>query len=579
VNLPAPASQGRGSAAATATAARASSDAFALVLHTHIPYVLGHGTWPHGSEWLLEAAADCYLPLLAEIDRLAARGLRPGWTIALSPVLAEQLADPRFDHELRLYLGRKRDAAAEDARAFGAGAPDRARQAAVWRDHFDALLHAYVEDHRGDLAGAFRRREASGAVELMTCAATHGYLPLLGTAAAVAAQLRTAVASHTRLFGHAPRGIWLPECAYRPGLEAALAAQGLRHFVVDAHLFGAAVPAPSPYLVFAGAAAPRLVAWKEPHEAPPATVKLDAYDPADVGDAHDEGARARAFARHAEAARRVWSADEGYPGDPAYLDFHKKHHPGGHRYWRVTGPRVDMGKKADYEPAAAAARARAHAEHFAGLVQAELAAHRAAGGHAGTVCAPFDTELFGHWWFEGVAFLGALVEELDRRGVVMATLEEREADHAASGTTQPAAALPEGSWGLGGDHRVWANAEVQWVWDLIRPGERDAAELAAREEAATNGSPEAELARRARRQHARALLLLEASDWPFLMTVGTAADYAERRVRVHAADRERLARLARDAERGPLSDADRDFLGALEARDRLFPDVDPRWWR
>src|SRR5213594_2369008 len=192
---------------------------FALVLHTHLPMVVNHGRWPHGSDWLNEAAFECYLPLLEVAHHLVADGISPKWTLNLSPVLVEQLASPEFQKELAFYYDNVRRACTESREHFAKnGTPELLGLCDFWQHHYERMweLHRRIG---GDIPGTFAELQRGGHVEIITCAATHGYLPLLSRDASIHLQLRTAVETHKRHFGVAPRGIWLPECAYRPRYE------------------------------------------------------------------------------------------------------------------------------------------------------------------------------------------------------------------------------------------------------------------------------------------------------------------------------------------------------------------------
>src|SRR6267143_1957567 len=192
---------------------------FALVLHTHLPMVVNHGRWPHGSDWLNEATFECYLPLLEVAHRLVGDGISPKWTLNLSPVLTEQLASPEFQKELAFYYENVRRACAEGRQQFKkAGASEYLGLCDFWEEHYERMweLHRRIG---GDIPGTFAELQRGGHVEIITCAATHGYLPLLSRDESIHIQLRTAVETHKRHFGVAPRGIWLPECAYRPRYE------------------------------------------------------------------------------------------------------------------------------------------------------------------------------------------------------------------------------------------------------------------------------------------------------------------------------------------------------------------------
>ena len=553
---------------------------FALVLHTHLPMVINHGRWPHGSDWLSEATFECYLPLLRTIRRLVADGISPKWTISISPVLAEQLASPEYQRELQLYGDNLRRSCA-DSRAEFERQGDRAIVAltAFWEQFYEQMweLHRSLN---GDLLGAFADLQRGGHLELLTCAATHGYLPLLSREESIHLQLRTAVETHRRHFGVAPRGIWLPECAYRPryewtpptgrdrgrehrirpGIEEMLAVHGLEYFVVDHHLV-AGGPAIYPYRDFV--ALPGDLAVETPQM--PRLRPRTPYRPYRVV-SRGGSAQAVAFIRDPKSTLQVWSRDVGYPGDPAYLEFHKKHFPGGLRFWRVTDSSGDLGKKAVYDPPTAAHQAEVHAEHFAGLVRKTL--EEGDGKRPTLVCSPYDAELFGHWWFEGPLWLEHTARALARIGVEPVTLAEALEAVPARETLN----LPEGSWGEGGDHRVWLNRDTEWTWDRLYSAEAEWVQHVAKLD---DARPDL---RRVAAQAGRELLLLEASDWQFLITTWAARDYAERRVAEHYAEFKQLSEIARSLRAGePLAPDTAELVRRLERQDFCFPDLDPAW--
>ena len=555
---------------------------FCLVLHTHLPMVLNHGRWPFGSDWLCEAAFECYLPLLEVAHRLVGDGVPPKWTVNLSPVLTEQLASPEFQKELSFYYENVRRACAESGEYFAReGRKDLVELTRFWEEFYERMW----EMHRrigGDIPGTFADLQRAGDVEIITCAATHGYLPLLSRDESIHLQLRTAVETHRRYFGAAPRGIWLPECAYRPryqwtpptgresgraramrpGLEELLAAHGLEYFVADAHLVAAGAPVflYRDYVPRGGARGEAAGEWM-----PAPGAARSPHVPYRVASRGGTGS-AVAFIRDPRTTVQVWSRDHGYPGDHAYLEFHKKHFPGGLRLWRITDSSGDLGRKAPYVPAAAAERVRQHAAHFAGLVGETLAA-AGAGGPA-LVCAPYDAELFGHWWFEGPLWLEQVARDTARAGIARMTLGE------ALELVPPRStvALPEGSWGEGGDHRVWLNRDTEWTWDRVYSAEAEWVEHL-RREAPAGGDLARVLA-----QATRELLLLQASDWQFLITTGAARDYAERRVAEHYAEFKRLSELARGFGAGQsLAPDDAAALRRLEREDFCFQDLEPAW--
>ncbi len=550
---------------------------FALMLHAHLPFVLGHGRWPHGSDWLSEVTVDCYLPLLDWLATSPAqRG--PHLTIDLSPVLVAQLAAPSFKVEVEEFLRTR----------IQSGRDNRAEFAQNGREQLVALTEFWVQFYKdrlaqferlnGDLVKAFQHYHSEGRIEVITCAATHGYLPLLSRDESIELQLRVAVAAHTHHFGAPPAGIWLPECGYRPrydwtppvgpykgkrrvrrrGLEEFMAGHALRFFFTDVHL----VRGGGPLAIYRGVF-PALRALAET-EGPSYQHDRTPYLPYVVSSRGGDGS-AVAFVRDPETTLQVWSRDGGYPGDTWYLEFHKKHFPGGHRYWRVTHPKSDLATKEIYEPAQAAARARAHGEHFVDLLTRVLTAYRAQTGHSGIACSPYDAELFGHWWFEGPRWIEAVYERLADSPIEPVDCRTY-LEHAAP--TQGLSLL-EGSWGEGGDHRVWLNRETEWTWEMIYTAEEEFWTLARR----SRGRSSAPV-RRVLAQLAREFLLLQASDWQFLITTWSARDYAERRFAEHYGHFTRLAQLLRGlVEGGTLAVPEEEFLSAREEQNFVFPDV------
>jgi 1,4-alpha-glucan branching enzyme len=384
-------------------------NAFTLVLHNHLPMVVNHGRWPHGSDWLTEAAFECYLPLLDTAHRLIADGISPKWTVNLSPVLVEQLASPDFQKELAFYYETVRGNCEETRRHF---AQHGVKEAVQLTDFWAGVYERMWELHRrigGDIPGTFADLQRDRHIEIITCAATHGYLPLLSRDESIHLQLRAAVETHRRHFGRAPRGIWLPECAYRPryewtpptgpdrgrvrrlrpGVEEMLAQHGIEYFVADAHLVAAGAPI-FPYRDYF--ALPGNLEQSTPSLQ--GAARRSPYRTYRVASRGGTGS-AVAFFRDPRTTLQVWSRDHGYPGEFAYLEFHKKHWPGGLKLWRITDAKRDFGTKSFYDPGYALQKARLQARHFAELVKDMLA--KASSDGPAEVCSPYDGELFGHW--------------------------------------------------------------------------------------------------------------------------------------------------------------------------------------
>jgi 1,4-alpha-glucan branching enzyme len=531
---------------------------FVLALHSHLPYCRGAGRWPHGEEWIHEAVLGTYLPLLVLLHDLRDANVPYRIVVGLTPILIEQLADHDVDVRNLEYIDDQVRRAERDVARF-VDASDHARAAIAdfYLGSYRRLRDAYTKRFGRDLVGAFADLARSGHVEVLTSAATHGYLPLLDRAS-VGAQLRIGRRSTRRLLGLEPTGIWLPECAYAPGLENELADHGITHFFTDAALLpGHARPAgdvahrrgQSELGRFAPAEARVAVA------APATAGDVDLLRPYYVGDSD-----VVAIARHDRVSGQVWSAFTGYPGDPNYREFHRKDDRSGLRYWRVTSVHMGLGEKEAYAPGRAAERAREHARHFVSVVRDELA-ERDAKGRDALLAVTFDSELFGHWWFEGVDWLGLVLRELSLSGPTVATASE----YLDREPPTERIALAEGSWGKNNDHSTWFNEGTAWMWEELH---RLANEMSALHASPPRNDPFRE---RAARQAMRELLLAQSSDWPFLVTTGQAADYAVERFRAHAQRFRRAAALARGGD--PYEDEVE--LRSLERADNPFPDASP----
>ncbi len=519
----------------------------ALVLHAHLPFVRHpeHARFLE-EDWFYEALTESYLPLLEVFEGLARDGVAYRVTLSLSPTLLSMMTDPLLQRRYLRYLDERIEALEEERRRTAAAEPELYPVVLWYAERYARLRRRFLEHDRLDVTRAFRALAQCGRLELLTCAATHGYLPLLAVnEESLYAQIATAMRTHTRLFGRRPRGLWLPECGYRPGLERVLAAFGLEYFFLDTHGLILAEPRP----------------------------RDGVYAPI-----RTPGGPA-AYGRDETSSRQVWSAEEGYPGDFFYREFYrdagfdvraphieKLLHAGtpgfvGLKYYRITGKTE---RKEPYRPEWARARAAEHARHF--LHQRRLQIGRLAAGmpeRPPIVVAAFDAELFGHWWFEGPQWLDFLLRELaaERQGLETITPGEYLDRH---GHPLDLAQPPECSWGAGGFHEVWLDGANDWIWPPLHAA-------AERLSALVRRFPHAEgRARHALDQAARELLLAQASDWPFIMKAGTSVDYAVRRFKTHL---HRFHRCVQMVERGEYDEA---YLREIAARDNLFPDMDYR---
>jgi 1,4-alpha-glucan branching enzyme len=545
-----------------------------------MPYVLSHGKSPHGTDWINESAAECYLPLLHALDRLHQQGIKPRWTINMTPILGEQLADDSFKAGFEDYCQEKIDVAMGDqARFEREGDLKMVAVAAMWQRFFTRALVQFKHQWGRNILEGFRFFQDQGCVEMITCGATHGYLPLLGTDESVQAQVKLGVEAYKRYFGCQPRGIWLPECAYRPayewkspvateggeiawprkGVEEFLEENGIEYFFVDSHMIRGGQPlgtyaANFPQLAELFARSSKFFKPTEEerseyeHYALPNEVACMARDP--------------------ETTVKVWSGEHGYPGDPYYLEFHKQLYPGRLRYWRISEDKRDLGKKQPYDPWRAYENVGNHAEDMVRTLKGAMAAYRGKNDRVGTVVAMYDTELFGHWWWEGPEFLYELAVRLhhdpDIETVSGGDLIDQEPPRAMI-------TLPEGSWGEGGYHYIWINDGNYWTWERLYPAERKLRAMC-RDYA---GGPADEIVRQA----ARELLLAEASDWQFLISTYAARDYAEIRFQDHIDRFNRLAQIADRVHGGGTMTAEEDaFYEDCRAKDAPFQELDLNLW-
>jgi 1,4-alpha-glucan branching enzyme len=516
-----------------------------LVLHSHLPFVRHpeHEDFLE-EDWLFEAITETYVPLLRAFERLDADRVRYRVTVGLTPPLAAMLGDPLLQGRYRRHLESLRELAGREAR----GNPESTAVGRLGRFYRDFLEQTadYVEGRwNGNLIDAFRAARARGSVELVTSTATHGFLPLLGSERARRAQIRVGREAFRRTFGADPQGIWLGECAYARGVDRLLAEEGVDYFFLDGHgvLYGDPRPV---YGVFAPV--------QTPHGC-------------------------HAFARDGESAREVWSSKIGYPGDPLYREFYRDvgwdadydyirpylHKDGvrrgvGLKYYRVTGE-LPLDQKAYWDPQAARERATVHAHHFHGRRVEQCRRLRAHMDRPPIVVSPYDSELFGHWWFEGPWFIEDFLRQAAAQpGIETLTPTDYLERHPRVQEQEPCPS----TWGAEGYSTVWLNGANAGVYRHLHHAERRMERLLAR-------YPEASgLAKEALDQAARELLLAQSSDWAFIVTHGTSVPYAVKRVREHLYEFNRLAD-ALDA--GALDPA---LVARLRERDAIFPWLDYR---
>lgn len=490
----------------------------ALHLHAHLPFVR-HPEYSSFLEerWFFDAITDTYVPLLTRFEQLHSEGVPFRLSMTLSPTLLAMFVDPLLQERFERHLQRQLELCDLEL-SRTSGDSDFRPVVEMYSRRLTGVAYQFSRFGR-NLAQAFRMLADWGHLELCTCAATHCFLPHQQLVpGAVARQLEAAVESHQRILGRRPDGIWLPECAYYPGLERQLLAAGLLYFFVDGHALQLGQP--------------RSLRGVYSH----------VYLPNGVA----------AFGRDQESSKQVWSAKEGYPGDGLYRDFYRDigfdlpleyvapyiHDRAtriltGFKYHAITG---ETEHKRPYQPALAQARAAEHARHFIWCREQQIAWLAQHLDRPPLIVAPYDAELFGHWWFEGPDFLYHVL----RAAAESQSVEALAAKDFMLAHPRAQVLVPNpSSWGDGGYYRFWINAGNEWLVSHINAAGRRMQQLEqhlqhmgveARASAAEGWRGVALL------QARRELLLAQCSDWPFILSTGTSPGYAATRVTRHLAD-------------------------------------------
>ena len=514
--------------------------ALAFVLHGHLPYVRSRAAGSLEEDWYFQALSESYLPRLESLQRCIDQGGEPRLTMSLSPTLLSLLVDPVLQERFEPWVEQR-------CRLLERCSPEEEAAAQHLHGHFQRQLKAF-RSLDGQVQRGFQQLQQAGILDLITCSATHGYLPLLrDPAEAVQGQLRTAVREHERVLGVAPQGIWLPECAFYEGLDQQLAAVGLRYAVLDAHGLLHGLPRPR-YGVYAPICSSASVAF---------------------------------FGRDSEATLPVWSASDGYPGRGAYREFHRdigwelseeelnaagilSSRPLGLKLRRVSGGDCPLGDKLPYDPEDASRTAQSDAGSYVAERVRQLHELTAVMDRPPLVVAPFDAELFGHWWFEGPQFLEQVFLQGKAAGMGFSTLRQNLASQPQLQVCRPSPS----SWGQGGYHGYWLSDSNAWVvpdWHRASL----AMTQALRQHPGRNPQQQ-----RLLQQAARELLLAQSSDWSFILRAGTTTELARDRIRRHLG---RFWRLLEGLK--PGGQVDSQWLQALEAEDSLFPSIDPDDWQ
>ncbi|MCA9405503.1 MAG: DUF1957 domain-containing protein [Candidatus Omnitrophica bacterium] len=520
-----------------------------LTLHAHLPFVR-HPEATHVLEenWLYEAITETYIPLLQVYDNLVNDAIDFRITMSMTPPLVNMLKDPLLQERYIQHIDKLIELAEKELNKTGTE-PHFHGLALMYYRKFREAKEIFIDRYSMDLVEGFREFQDMGRLEIITCGATHGFLPILSVnPASVRAQIGVAAEHYEKTFGKPPRGIWLPECGYKAGLDEVLKEFGIKYFFTDTHGIVHADPVPR-YNVYA-----------------------PLYCPSGVA----------AFGRDEETSKQVWSSKEGYPGDPDYREYYKDIgyerdfdyikpyiHPEGIRintgmkYWRITG---DSSYKEAYRPDWAQKKAAIHAEDFITnrQRQVEYLSHHM--DRKPIIVAPYDAELYGHWWYEGPMWIDFLARKIacDQDYIEMITPVEYLKEYKTNQIAVPA----DSSWGHKGYFEYWLNDSNNWIYRHLHQASFRMVGLTNRYKDTLKSAQPTSLFRRAINQAARELLLAESSDWPFIMRSGTMVPYAEKRVKTHIS---RFTRLYNDLMQESV---DQDWLAEVEARDNLFKDID-----
>ncbi len=521
-----------------------------LLLHTHLPFVR-HPEEENFLEesWLYEAITETYIPLVQIFDQLIKDGVDFRVTMSLTPPLVSMLQDPLLQNRYMRHLNKLIELSEKEIERT---AYDKLYHglALMYHRKFLEAKDIFLNQYHRDLVYAFKKFQDLGFVEIIASAATHGFLPNLQVnPASVHAQIKIGVDHYIKTFGCQPKGFWLPECAYYPGVDNILKEAGIRYFIVDSHGILHADPRPK-YSVYAPLFCPSGVA---------------------------------AFGRDWESSKQVWSAKEGYPGDVDYREYYRDigfeldydyikpyiHQLGfrtntGIKYWRITG---NTEYKEVYRPDWAREKAATHAGNFMFNREKQvehLAAHM---DRKPLILAPYDAELFGHWWYEGPMWIDFLMRKVafDQKTIKFITPGEYLTFYPTNQMAMPSAS----TWGWKGHNEFWLEGSNDWIYPHLHMAAEQMTELAKKFSEHIERQPKKKtLLQRALNQAVRELVLAESSDWPFIMKTNTMVPYAHKRVKQHL---NRFGKLREDILNGRI---DPDWLTEVEWRDNIFSDMD-----
>jgi len=520
-----------------------------LFLHAHLPFVR-HPEAPYYLEenWLFEAITETYIPLLSMLKKLHRDKVPFRLTMSLTPTLVSMLQDELLVQRYSAHLDRLIELSGKEIQRT----QSQKKLCGLARRYlhlFATTQKTFCITYKKNIVAAFGEYQKKGCLEIVASCATHAFLPNSAVhPESVQAQIDVGVDHYIKTFGTQPKGFWLPECGYYPGVDVFLQRRGIRYFFLDAHGITSAQPQPTNNM----------------------------YAPVRCASG------VAAFGRDPLSSKQVWSADEGYPGDPVYREYYRDigHElpfeyirpyidPCGVRintgikYWRITGHTEN---KELYEPAKARARVKIHAEHFIREKCRQITSLHAQVRRKPILVAPFDAELFGHWWFEGPLWLEAVIRSSALHSKQLELISP--SDYLKKHPKNQTGALSFSSWGFKGYGEFWLNSTNDWVYRHIHAAQEHMLGLKKRYDILKNRrDAPSTIILRAINQAARELMLLESSDWPFILKAGSMAPYAEMRIKQHTS---RFVRLNNDIINKTI---DLQWLEEIEKRDSIFADM------
>jgi 1,4-alpha-glucan branching enzyme len=515
-----------------------------LLFHAHLPYVRHpEHAFALEEQWLNEAITETYVPLLGMMEKLVEARVDFRLTFSMTPTLVSMLRDPLLQSRYLNRLDTLIELAKKEMKRTQKD-PDLHGLASMYYSRFLEIRDTFVNHYHKDLVAGFKRFMDLGKIEIVASAATHAYLPLLSVVpSSVRAQISVGIRHYEEVFGRKPRGFWLPECGYYPSVEEVLKDFGIQFIVLETHGITHADPRPK-YSVYAPICCPCGVA---------------------------------VLGRDPESSRQVWSSVEGYPGDYDYREFYRDVaydldldyigpyiHPDGIRldtgikYYRIT----EKGDhKKVYIPFRAEAKAERHAGNFMFNRERQIEYLASIMDREPLIVAPYDAELFGHWWYEGPVWLEQLIRKVqkEQKTFRLITPSEYLEEYSVNQVSSPSMS----SWGHRGYNEVWLNDSNQWIYPRLHSASSTMEMMARR-------NPANDLEVRALNQATRELFLAQASDWPFMISNGSTARYAQTRLETHL---HRFDKLAGEIQKGTI---DLDDLGRIEKQDNIFETIDYR---